>query len=69
MLDALITECDRDRDSRISFLEFSNFLCFKDSMKTGLNVDRGKMLFISVICEELKTIHAFRFGAIDFKIK
>lgn len=37
LLDSLVNECDHDRDGKISFLEFSNFLCFKDSMKTGID--------------------------------
>lgn len=35
LLDILMHECDYDRDGKINFLEFSNFLCYKDSMKPG----------------------------------
>ena len=37
LLDSLFIECDLDKDGVINFLEFSNFLCFKDSMKTGID--------------------------------
>ncbi len=32
-LDALFIDCDENKDGKISFLEFCNFLCYKDSMK------------------------------------
>jgi hypothetical protein len=35
-LDALFSACDADGDEKINFVEFSNFLCFKESMKTGI---------------------------------
>ncbi len=34
LLNLLMDYCDADRDGQLSFLEFSNFLCFKNSMKT-----------------------------------
>lgn len=37
LLDLVMQECDYDRDGKINFLEFCNFLCYKDSMKTGIN--------------------------------
>ena len=37
LLDSLFVECDQDKDGAINFLEFSNFLCFKDSMKNGFD--------------------------------
>ncbi len=39
LLDVLLNDCDQDGDGRLNFLEFVNFLCFKDSMKTGLPTD------------------------------
>lgn len=39
LLDVLLNDCDHDGDGRINFLEFANFLCFKDSMKTGMVTD------------------------------
>lgn len=39
LLDVLLNDCDYDGDGKLSFLEFANFLCFKDSMKTGLPSD------------------------------
>jgi len=38
-LDVLLNDCDQDGDGKLNFLEFVNFLCFKDSMKTGLPTD------------------------------
>lgn len=32
-LEALLSDCDEDKDGKLSFLEFCNFLCYKDSMK------------------------------------
>lgn len=42
LLDALIYECDSDKDGYLNFLEFSNFLCYKESMKTGLSFNSSK---------------------------
>lgn len=39
LLDVLLNDCDHDGDGKINFLEFANFLCFKNSMKTGLITD------------------------------
>lgn len=36
LLDLVMRDCDYDRDGKIGFLEFCNFLCYKDSMKTGI---------------------------------
>jgi hypothetical protein len=36
---SLLEESDFDRDGKLNFLEFSNFLCFKDTMKLGIKVD------------------------------
>lgn len=40
LLESLFVECDQDKDGKINFLEFSNFMCYKDSMKTGVNHDK-----------------------------
>ena len=37
LLELIYKEYDDDKDGAINFLEFSNFLCYKDSMKVGLN--------------------------------
>jgi hypothetical protein len=37
LLEAVLNECDVDRDGSINFLEFCNFLCYKETMKMGLN--------------------------------
>lgn len=31
--------CDQDGDEKINFVEFCNFLCYKDSMKLGVNIE------------------------------
>jgi len=36
---SLLEESDFDHDGKLNFLEFSNFLCFKDTMKLGIKVD------------------------------
>lgn len=42
LLDVLFNDCDHDGDGQLNFLEFANFLCFKDSMKTGLETDSSR---------------------------
>ncbi len=42
LLDLLLADCDFDCDGRLNFLEFANFLCFKNSMKTGIDFDPSK---------------------------
>jgi Ca2+-binding EF-hand superfamily protein len=37
LLELIYKEYDDDKDGAINFLEFSNFLCYKDSMKVGLD--------------------------------
>lgn len=39
LLELLLNDCDYDGDGRLNFLEFVNFLCFKDSMKTGIELN------------------------------
>ncbi|CAF0827587.1 unnamed protein product [Brachionus calyciflorus] len=38
LLRMLLRDCDYDQDGKLNFLEFTNFLCFKESMKTGIDV-------------------------------
>ena len=45
LLDILLNDCDYDGDGKLNFLEFANFLCFKDSMKTGLPNDPNSKIF------------------------
>lgn len=44
LVDAVIQDCDYDADDRLNFLEFSNFLCFKESMQTGIKFDPSKII-------------------------
>lgn len=48
LADAVIRDCDYDNDGRLNFLEFSNFLCHKESMNTGLKFDPSKNKFFFV---------------------
>ncbi|CAF1132052.1 unnamed protein product [Adineta ricciae] len=36
VIDALMQQCDQDRDGRLNFLEFSNFLCYRTGHASGL---------------------------------
>jgi hypothetical protein len=51
-LQALLRDCDKDNDNRLSFLEFSNFLCFKESMKTGLDLKSSDLDQLEVIRDD-----------------
>jgi hypothetical protein len=42
LIDSLLNECDYDGDGKLNFLEFANFLCFKETMKLGINIDPSK---------------------------
>jgi hypothetical protein len=46
MANGVIQDCDVDCDGRLNFLEFSNFLCYKESMDTGLKFDPSKKIFL-----------------------
>jgi Ca2+-binding EF-hand superfamily protein len=35
----LFKYCDQDKDDKINFVEFCNFLCYKDSMKLGVSIE------------------------------
>ncbi len=58
LANGVIQDCDVDCDDRLNFLEFSNFLCYKESMDTGLKFDPSKKnifyyrlkIMISVFC-------------------
>ena len=41
LADAVIQDCDFDSDGVLNFLEFSNFLCYKESMNTGFKYDQS----------------------------
>ncbi|CAF1413742.1 unnamed protein product [Adineta steineri] len=36
VIDALMLQCDQDRDGKLNFLEFSNFLCYRVGHTSGL---------------------------------
>jgi hypothetical protein len=36
VIDALMFQCDQDRDGKLNFLEFSNFLCYRNAHASGL---------------------------------
>lgn len=39
LVDSLLEESDLDKDGKLNFLEFSNFLCYKETMKLGIKID------------------------------
>ena len=42
LLELLLDSCDANRDGYIDYIEFSNFLNWKDKMKSGLPDKSGK---------------------------
>lgn len=45
LLELLLNDCDCDGDGKLNFIEFVNFLCFKDSMKTGIELNPLSITF------------------------
>jgi hypothetical protein len=43
-LNALFASCDIDGDEKINFVEFCNFLCFKESMPSGIDKKKDEPL-------------------------
>jgi len=41
LLEALLASCDKDKDAQINYVEFANFLNWKDKMPTGLSTDQN----------------------------
>lgn len=44
LLEALLASCDKDKDAQINYVEFANFLNWKDKMPTGLSTDQNNNL-------------------------
>lgn len=49
LLEQLLDYCDVNRDGYIDYLEFSNFLNWKDKMPSGFPDKKGKLSMICTI--------------------